>query len=113
MSLLAVTMGADPSPVVDALRSVGWYGVNVCHRLACSGGRCDALSGTLGGVADGGCDTCGLRPVVEVSLYAQPGMVDSDVSACVEGVTCWCSRATRVLPLCCLRFLDQCGRAFW
>lgn len=84
MSLLAVTVGADPSPVVDALRSVGWYGVNVCHRLVCSGGCCDALSSVLGGVADGGCDTCGLRPVVEVSLCAQPSMVDRDVSACVE-----------------------------
>ena len=84
MSLLAVTVGADPSPVVDALHSVSWYGVNVCHRLVCSGGRYDALSGTLGGVADGDCDTCCLRPVVEVSLCAQPGMVDSDVSACVE-----------------------------
>ena len=84
MSLLAVTVGADPSAVVDALHSVGWYGVNVYHRLACSGGCYDALSGTLGVVADGYCDACGLRPVVEVSLYAQPGMVDSDVSACVE-----------------------------
>lgn len=84
MSLLAVTVGADPSAVVDALHSVGWYGVNVYHRLACSGGCYDALSGTLGVVADGYCDTCGLRPVVEVSLYTQPGMVDSDVSACVE-----------------------------
>lgn len=84
MSLLAVTVGADPSPVVDALHSVGWYGVNVCHRLVCSGGCYDALSGTLGGVADGDCDTCGLRPVMEVSLCAQPGMIDSDVSACVE-----------------------------
>ena len=84
MSLLAVTVGADTSAVVDTVRAVGWYGVNVCHRLACSGGCYDALSGTLGVVADGYCDTCGLRPVVEVSLYAQPGMVDSDVSACVE-----------------------------
>lgn len=84
MSLLAVTVGSDPSPVVDALRSVGWYGVNVCHRLACSGGCYDALSSVLGGVADGGCDTCGLRPVVEVSLCAQSSMVDRDVSACVE-----------------------------
>ena len=84
MSLLAVTVGADPSTVVDALHSVGWYGVNVCHRLACSGGCYDPLSSVLGGVADGYCDTCGLRPVVEVSLYAQPGMVDGDVSACVE-----------------------------
>lgn len=83
MSLLAVTVGADPSTVVDALHSVGWYGVNVCHRLACSGGCYDALSG-VPIVADGYCDTCGLRPVVEVSLCAQPGMVDSDVSACVE-----------------------------
>lgn len=84
MSLLAVTVGSDPSAVVDAVRAVGWYGVNVCHRLVCSGGCCDALSGTLGVVADGYCDTCGLRPVVEVSLYAQPGMIDRDVSACVE-----------------------------
>ena len=84
MSLLAVTVGADPSAVVDAVRAVGWYGVYVCHRLACSGGCYDALSGALGVVADGYCDTCGLRPVVEVSLYTQPGMVDSDVSACVE-----------------------------
>ena len=83
MSLLAVTVGSDPS-VVDAVRAVGWYGVNVCHRLACSGGCYDPLSSVLGGVADGYCDTCGLRPVVEVSLYAQPGMVDGDVSACVE-----------------------------
>lgn len=84
MSLLAVTVGSDPSAVVDAVRAVGWYGVNVCHRLSCSGGCYDALSGTLGVVADGYCDTCGLRPVVEASLYAQPGMVDRDVSACVE-----------------------------
>lgn len=84
MSLLTVTVGADPSTVVDALRSVGWYGVNVCHRLACSGGCYDPLSSVLGGVAGGYCDACGLRPVVEVSLYAQPGMVDGDVSACVE-----------------------------
>ena len=84
MSLLAVTVGVDPSAVVDALRSVGWYGVDVYHRLACSGGCYDVLSGSLGVVADGCCDTCGLRPVVEVSLYAQPGMVDSGVSACVE-----------------------------
>lgn len=84
MSLLAVTVGSDPSPVVDALRSVGWYGVNVYRRLACSGGCYDALSESPDGVADGYCDTCGLRPVVEVSLCAQPGMVDGDVSACVE-----------------------------
>lgn len=84
MSLLAVTVGSDPSAVVDDVRAVGWYGVNVYHRLACSGGCYDALSGTLGGVVDACCDTCGLRPVVEVSLYAQPGMIDSDVSACVE-----------------------------
>lgn len=84
MSLLALTVGADPSTVVDAVRANGWYGVNVCHRLACSGGCYDPLSSVLGGVADGGCDTCGLRPVVEVSLCAQPGMVDGDVSACVE-----------------------------
>ena len=82
MSLLAVTVGSDPSPVVDALRSVGWYGVNACHRLACSGGCYDALSPV--DAVDACCDTCGLRPVVEVSLCAQPGMVDSDVSACVE-----------------------------
>lgn len=79
MSLLAMTVGADPSTVVDAVRAVGWYGVNVCHRLACSGGCYDALS-----PVDACCDTCGLRPIVEVSLYAQPGMVDRDVSVCVE-----------------------------
>lgn len=84
MSLLAVTVGADPSTVVDPLHSVGWYGVNVYHRLVCSGGCYDALSESPDGVADGYCDTCGLRTVVEVSLYAQPGMVDRDVSACVE-----------------------------
>lgn len=83
MSLLAVTVGSDPS-VVDAVRAVGWYGVDVYHRLACSGGCYDALSESPDGVADGYCDTCGLRPVVEASLYAQPGMVDRDVSACVE-----------------------------
>lgn len=33
---------------------------------------------------DACCDACGLRPVVEVSLWAQPGMVDGDVSGCVE-----------------------------
>ena len=82
MSLLAVTVGADPSIVVDALHSVGWYGVYVCHGLACSGGCYDALSPV--DAVDACCDTCGLRPIVEVSLYAQPGMVDSDVSACVE-----------------------------
>lgn len=82
MSLRAVTVGADPSTVVDAVRAVGWYGVNVCHRLACSGGCYDALSPV--DAVDACCDTCGLRPVVEVSLYAQPGMVDRDVSACVE-----------------------------
>lgn len=27
MSLLAVTVGADPSAVVDTVRAVGWYGV--------------------------------------------------------------------------------------
>lgn len=84
MSLLAVTVGSDPSAVVDAVRAVGWYGVDVCHRLACSDGCYDALSESPDGVADGYCDTCGLRPVVEVSLYAQPSMVDRDVSACVE-----------------------------
>lgn len=72
MSLLAVTVGSDPSAVVDAVRAVGWYGVDVCHRLACSDGCYDALSESPDGVADGYCDTCGLRPVVEVSLYAQP-----------------------------------------
>lgn len=82
MSLLAVTVGSDPSPVVDALRSVGWYGVDVYHRLACSGGCYDALSSV--DAVDACCETCGLRPVVEASLYAQPGMVDRDVSACVE-----------------------------
>ena len=84
MSLLAVTVGSDPSAVVDAVRAVVWYGVDVCHCLACSDGCYDALSESPDGVADGYCDTCGLRPVVEVSLYSQPGMVDRDVSACVE-----------------------------
>lgn len=85
MSLLAVTVGSDPSTVVDAVRAVGWYGVNVCHRLACSGGCYDPLSSVAPvDTVDTCCDTCGLRPVVEASLYAQPGMVDSDVSACVE-----------------------------
>lgn len=85
MSLLAVTVGSDPSAVVDALHSVGWYGVNVCHRLACSGGCYDALSSVAPvDTVDACCDACGLRPVVEVSLYAQPGMVDGDVLACVE-----------------------------
>lgn len=82
MSLLAVTVGADPSTVVDAVRAVGWYGVDVYHRLACSGVCYDALSPV--DAVDACCDTCGLRPVVELSLCAQPGMVDSDVSACVE-----------------------------
>lgn len=58
--------------------------MNVYHRLACSGGCYNALSESPDGAADGYCDTCGLRPVVEVSLCAQPGMVDGDVSACVE-----------------------------
>ena len=84
MSLLAVTAGSDPSAVVDAVRAVGWYGVNVYHRLACPGGCYDALSESTDGVADGYCDTCGLRPVVEASLYAQSGIIDRDVSACVE-----------------------------
>lgn len=85
MSLLAVTVGADTSAVVDTVRAVGWYGVNVYHRLACSGGCYDALSSVAPvDAVDAYCDTCGLRPVVEVSLYAQPGMVDRDVSACVE-----------------------------
>ena len=82
MSLLAVTVGSDPSTVVDAVRAVGWYGVYVCHRLACSGGCYNTLSSV--DAVDACCDTCGLRPVVEVSLYAQPGMIDRDVSACVE-----------------------------
>lgn len=85
MSLLAVTVGADPSVVVDELHSVGWYGVNVCHRLACSGGCYDPLSSVAPvDTVDACCDTCDLHPVVEASLYAQPGMVDSDVSVCVE-----------------------------
>lgn len=85
MSLLAVTVGADPSAVVDAVRAVGWYGVDVCHRLACSGGCYNALSSVAPvDAVDACCDACGLRPVVEVSLYAQPGMVDGDVLARVE-----------------------------
>lgn len=85
MSLLAVTVGSDPSAAVDAVRAVGWYGVNVCHRLACSGGCYDAFSSVDAvDTVDACCDTCGLRPVVEVSLCAQPSMIDSDVSACVE-----------------------------
>lgn len=85
MSLLAVTVGADPSAVVDAVRAVGWYGVDVYHRLACSGGCYDVLSSIAPvDAVDACCDTCDLRPVVELSLYAQPGMVDRDVSACVE-----------------------------
>lgn len=85
MSLLAATVGSDPSTVVDAVRAVGWYGVYVYHRLACSGGCYDALSSVAPvDAVDACCDTCGLHPVVEVSLYAQPGMVDRDVSACVE-----------------------------
>lgn len=85
MTLFAVTVGADPSAVVDAVRAVGRYGVDVRHRLACSGGCYDALSSVAPiDAVDAYCDTCGLRPVVEVSLCAQPGMVDRDVSACVE-----------------------------
>lgn len=85
MSLLAVTVGSDPSAVVDAVRAVGWYGVDVCHRLACSGGCYDALSSVAPvDAVDAYCDTCDLRPAVEVSLYSQPDMVDSDVLACVE-----------------------------
>lgn len=85
MPLLAVTVGADPSTVVDAVRAVGWYGVDVCHRLACSGGCYDALSSVSPvDAVDACCDTCDLRPVVELSLCAQPGMIDRDVSACVE-----------------------------
>ena len=49
---------------------------------AFSGGCYDALSPVA--PVDACCDTCGLRPVVEVSLYTQPGMVDRDVSARVE-----------------------------
>ena len=82
MSLLAVTVDADPSAVVGAVRAVGWYGVDACHRLACSGGCYDALSSV--DAVDACCDACGLRPVVEVSLCAQPGVVDRDVLACVE-----------------------------
>lgn len=83
MPLLAVTVGSDPSTVVDAVRAVGWYGVHVCHRLA--------LSGVLHDDAvDACCDTCALRPVVEVSLCGQPGMVDRDVSA-RGGCVCCCS----------------------
>lgn len=85
MSLLAVAVDADPSAVVNAVRAVGWYGVDACHRLACSGGCYDALSSVAPvDAVDACCDTCGLRPVVEVSLYAQPGMVDHDVLACVK-----------------------------
>ena len=85
MSLLAVTVEADPSAVVDAVRAAGWYGVDACHRLACSGGCYDALSSVAPvDAVDACCDACGLHPVVEVSLYAQPGMVDRDVLACVE-----------------------------
>lgn len=85
MSLRAVTVGSDPSTVVDAVRAVGWYGVYVYHRLACSGGCYDAVSSVAPvDTVDACCDTCCLRPVVEVSLYSQPGMVDRDVSACVE-----------------------------
>lgn len=85
MSPLAVTVGADTSAVVDAVRAVGWYGVNVCHRLVCSGGCYDALSSVAPvDAVDACCDTCCLRPVVEMSLCAQPGMVDRDASACVE-----------------------------
>ena len=115
MSLLAVTVGAGPSAVVDALRSVGWYGVNVCRRLACSDGCYNAFSsvapvGTVGAC----CDACGLRLVVGVSLCAQPGMVGRDVSECVEeGGTCLCLRAARSCFLFCLWFLARCGRAFW
>ena len=85
MSLLAVTVGSDPSAVVDAVRAVGWYGVDARHRLACSGGCYDTLFSVAPvDAVDTYCDTCDLRPAVEVSLYSQPGMVDSDVLACVE-----------------------------
>ena len=46
--------------------------------------RCVVSSVDARAVTDARCDTCGLRPVVEVSLYSQPGMVDRDVSVCVE-----------------------------
>lgn len=85
MSLRAVTVGSDPSDAVDAVRANGWYGVNVYRRFACSGGCYDALSSVAPvGTVDACCDACGLRPVVEVSLCAQPGMVDGDVLVCVE-----------------------------
>lgn len=84
MSLLAVTVGSDPSVVVDTVRAVGWYGVRVGQRLACSGSCAGALAGEPVYWVDGDCGDCGFRPFVEVSLYAQPGMVDRDVSACVE-----------------------------
>lgn len=59
--------------------------MNVYHRLACSGGCYDALSSVAPVDAVGACcDACGLRPVVGVSLCAQSGMVDGDVSECVE-----------------------------
>ena len=110
MSLLAVTVGSDPSAVVDDVRAVGWYGVNVYHRLACSGGCYDALSSV--DAVDACCDTCGLRPVVEVSLYAQPGMIATCLRAW-RRATCLCLRATHVYHLFCLRFPVRCGRAFW
>lgn len=77
--------GLAPSAVVDALCSVGWCGVNVYRRLACSGGCYNALSGSPDGAVGGCCDICGLCPVVEVLLCAQAGMVVGGVSACVEG----------------------------
>lgn len=83
--LLVVTVGAGPSAAVDAVRAVGWYGVDVYHRLACSGGCYDVFSSVSPiDAVDACCDTCGLRPVVELSVYAQPGMVARDVSVCVE-----------------------------
>lgn len=84
MSLLAVTVGSDPSAVVDAVRAVGWYGVRVGQRLACSGSCAGALAGEPVYWVDGDCGDCGFRPFVEVSLYAQPGVVEQDVFVEVE-----------------------------
>ena len=102
MPLLAVTVGADPSTVVDAVRAVGWYGVRVGQRLACSGSCAGALAGEPVDAVDTCCDTCGLRPVVEVSLYAQPGVVEQDVFVERSRGTRWCLRITRLRARCCL-----------
>lgn len=102
MSLLAVTVGADPSTVVDAVRAVGWYGVRVGQRLACSGSCAGALAGEPVYWVDGDCGDCGFRPFVEVSLYAQPGVVEQDVFVEVEPGTRWCLRITRLRARCCL-----------